>query len=159
MSEQQRKRHLLKIRNIANYQFETSVGDKLFPNDVELRFSKRTGRIRHIYHNNRLLATLKPTDGLFSLTIHGAKRLHSLPRQVHKIIVQSDIEAFVKKGKTVFAKHVIYADERIRAGDEVLVTSRDDVLLAVGKATLSGPEILAFKRGIAVKVRQGVDEA
>jgi predicted RNA-binding protein (TIGR00451 family) len=159
MSEQQRKKHLLKIRSIANYQFETSVGDKLFPDDVKLRFSKRTGRIRHIYHDTRLVATLKPTDGLFSLTIHGAKRLWGLASQVQKIVVQNDIEDIVKKGKNVFAKHVIHADERIRAGDEVLVTNQDDILLAVGKATLSGSEILAFKRGIAVKVRQGVDEA
>jgi predicted RNA-binding protein (TIGR00451 family) len=159
MSERQRKIHLLKIRSIANYQFETPVGDILFPDDVEIQISKRTGRIRHIYHNNWLLATLKPTDGLFSLSIHGAKRLHALQPQVHKIIIQRDVEAFAKKGKTVFAKHVIHADERIRAGDEVLVTNQDDVLLAVGKAALSGAEILAFKRGIAVKVRQGTDEA
>ena len=159
MSEQQQKKHLLKIRSIANYQFETSLGEKLFPNDVELHFSKRTGRIRHIYHDNRLLATLKPTDGLFSLTIHGAKRLWSLESQVQKIVIQSDIEAVVRKGKNVFAKHVIHADDRIRAGDEVLVTNEDNTLLAVGKAMLSGSEILAFKRGIAVKVRQGVDEA
>ena len=159
MSEQQRKKHLLKIRSIANYQFETAVGDKLFPDDVKLRFSKRTGRIRHIYHDNRLLATLKPTDGLFSLTIHGAKRLWGLASQVQKIVVQNDIEDVVKKGKNVFAKHVLHAEEGIRAGDEVLVTNQDDVLLAIGKATLSGSEILAFKRGIAVKVRQGVDEA
>ena len=159
MSEQQRKKHLLKIRSIANYQFETSVGDKLFPDDVKLHFSKRTGRIRHIYHDTRLVATLKPTDGLFSLTIHGAKRLWGLASQVQKIVVQNDIEDIVKKGKNVFAKHVIHADERIRVGDEVLVTNQDDFLLAIGKATLSGSEILAFKRGIAVKVRQGVDEA
>ncbi len=159
MTGQLQKKHLLKIRDIANYQFETPVGDTLFPNDVELRFSKRTGRIRHIYHNNKLLATLKPTNGLFSLTIHGAKRLHNTQTQVQKIVVQSEIEAIARKGKNVFAKHVIHADERIRAGDEVLVTNQEDVLLAVGKATLSGSEILAFKRGIAVKVRQGVDEA
>lgn len=159
MSEHQRKIHLSKIRSIANYQFETSGGDTLFPDDIELRFSKRTGRIRHIYHNDWLLATLKPTDGLFSLSIHGAKRLHALQSQVYQIIVQRDVEAFAKKGKTVFAKHVISADERIRADDEVLVTNQDGVLLAVGKAALSGTEILAFKRGIAVKVRQGTDEA
>ena len=54
---------------------------------------------------------------------------------------------------------MIHADNRIRAGDEVLVTNQDEVLLAIGKATLSGSEILAFKRGVAVKVRQGVGEA
>jgi predicted RNA-binding protein (TIGR00451 family) len=159
MLKQQRILHLLKIRSIANFQFETAVDDTLFPKDVELRFSKRTGRIRHIYHKNKLLATLKPTDGLFSLTIYGAKRLQSLQSQVFKIVIQSDIEAIVKRGKNVFAKHVIHADDRIRAGDEILVTNLDNNLLAVGKATLSGPEILAFKRGIAVKVRQGVEEA
>ncbi len=135
------------------------MGQILFPEDVELQYSQRTGRIRHIYHNGCLLATLKPTDGLFSLSIHGAKRLHTLQYQSYKVIVQKGVEAFAKKGKTVFAKHVTYADEGIRAGDEVLVTSQEGMLLAVGKAVLSGAEILAFKRGVAVKVRQGIDEA
>jgi uncharacterized protein with predicted RNA binding PUA domain len=40
----------------------------------------------------------------------------------------------------------------------VVVTNEDDDLLAVGKALLSGMEMLAFKRGIAVKVRRGAEE-
>jgi predicted RNA-binding protein (TIGR00451 family) len=50
------------------------------------------------------------------------------------------------------------ADQEIRVGEEVIVTGEDDSILAVGKALLTGREMLAFKRGIAVKVRRGIGE-
>ncbi len=66
---------LQKIRRVADYQFGKGVGDKLFPNNVTVVFSKKTGKVRHIYLDEDLITTLKPTEGLFSLTIEGAKRL------------------------------------------------------------------------------------
>ena len=50
---------------------------------------------------------------------------------------------------------MIYADERIRTGDEVLVTNRDDILLAVGKATLS---VLLESLELSVEQQQLLDE-
>ncbi len=47
-------------------------------------------------------------------------------------------------------------DEDIRANDEVIVVNEEDELLATGKAKLSAFEMLAFERGVAVEVRQGV---
>jgi 7-cyano-7-deazaguanine tRNA-ribosyltransferase len=41
---------------------------------------------------------------------------------------------------------------------EVVVINNKDDVLAVGKAVLSGGEMLAFNRGIAVKVRRGIDK-
>ncbi|MCD6387598.1 MAG: hypothetical protein J7L30_04675, partial [Methanophagales archaeon] len=35
--------------------------------------------------------------------------------------------------------------------------AENDELLATGKAMLSAEEMLAFQRGVAVKVRQGVE--
>ncbi len=49
------------------------------------------------------------------------------------------------------------ADPGIHAGDEVLVVRASGELLATGAAQLSGREMLAFKYGVAVKVRQGRD--
>ena len=63
--------------------------------------------------------------------------------------------AFIREGKNTFAKHVIAADPAIRAGDEVLVVTGADDLLATGSAVLSGGEMLIFNYGVAVKVRQG----
>ncbi len=66
---------LQKIRSIADYQFGRGVGNSLFPNEVRIVYSKKTGKIRHIYLGEELLATLRPTTGLFILTICGAKRM------------------------------------------------------------------------------------
>jgi len=61
----------------------------------------------------------------------------------------------VAEGRNVFAKHVVEADPEIRSGDEVIVVDERDILVAVGKAVLSGEEMVAFSRGIAVKTRIG----
>lgn len=150
---------LQKIRGVANYQFGEDVGQALFPDEVKIIHSKKTGRIRHIYLEGNLLATLRPTDGMFSLTIFGAKRLMSfLEKPRLRVVVQEDVEKFIIDGRDVFSRHVIAADQEIRVGEEVIVTNKDGDILAVGKALLSGKEMLVFKRGIGVKVRRGVGE-
>ena len=149
-----------KTRAIANYQFESDVGHILFPDEVELTYSRRTGRIRHIYLEGELLATLRPRDGLFSLTIYGAERLKTVLKPLQsRVVVWKEVEEVIRSGRNLFARHVVAADEEVRPGSEVMVTNRDDDLLAVGKAVLSGREMLAFKRGVAVKVRRGIEEA
>lgn len=150
---------LQKIRSIANYQFGGEVGRKLFPNEVRIVYSKRTGRIRHIYLGEKMLATLRPTDGLFSLTIAGAKRIveHVKPQRLW-VRIQEEAEPFVAEGKSVFAKHVIDADEEIRPQEEVIVVTKKGEALAVGRAVLSGKEMKTFRRGAAVRVRKGVAE-
>ena len=64
-----------KVRSIADYQFGKGVGVKLFPETIEIQLSPRTGRIRYINLDGKRLATLRPTDGLLSLSIKAAKRL------------------------------------------------------------------------------------
>ena len=150
---------LQKIRSIADYQLGKGVGNVLFPKNVSIAFSRRTGRIRHVYFNGKLLATLRPTDGIFSLTIEGAKRLVKGVKPLRLwVTVQKDVEPFVAEGKSVFAKHVADADIEIRPQEEVVVIGEKNKVLAVGRAVLTGREMKAFKHGVAVKVRRGVLE-
>jgi predicted RNA-binding protein (TIGR00451 family) len=150
---------LSKIRCVADYQFGKDLGAKLFPDTVRIVYSKNTGKIRHIYLNEEMLATLRPTTGLFALTLTGAKRL---VREVNPLCywvkIQDDVESFIAKGRSAFAKHVTDADPEIRPHDEVFVINSKDEVLAVGRALLSGTEMKAFSRGIAVRVRRGVTE-
>jgi len=150
---------LRKIRSVADYQFGKGVGEKLFPENVEIVYSRKTGRIRHVYADEKMLATLKPRDGLFSLTVTGAKRLweHVRPRRLW-VKVQDEAAPFIAKGRSVFAKHVIDADEDIRPQEEVIVINERSQVVAVGKAILSGREMRMFKIGVAVRVRRGVEE-
>jgi uncharacterized protein with predicted RNA binding PUA domain len=147
---------LLRVQSVADYQFGRGVGRMLFPKTVEIQFSKATGRIRYVNLNGERLATLRPTDGLFSLSIAAAHLLvEQLGFKGHLVTVRSDISEFVADGGDVFAAHVVKVDEAVHAKDEVVVVDESGKVLAVGRAMLSSSEIHAFKTGVAVKVRYG----
>jgi len=102
---------------------------------------------------------LRPTDGMFSLTVAGANRLvKGLKPPRLWVKVQKDAEPFIAEGKSVFAKHVVDADSEIRPQEEVIVIGENNQVLAVGKAVLTGREMKKFKHSVAVKVRRGVSE-
>ena len=148
-----------RIRAVADYQFGRSVGTGLFSDKVKIEFSRRTGRIRYIYLDEKRLATMRPTDGFFSLSIEGAKRIIENTSSARCFVtVQDDVSKFIAEGGDVFAVHVVKADDEIRAKDEVIVLDSARKVLAVGRAVLSGEEMTAFKRGVAVKVRRGCTE-
>lgn len=149
---------LQKIRSIADYQFGRGTGKTLFPDNVDTSFSRRTGRIRHIYLNGKLLATLRPTDGFFSLTLEGARRIMRIKPFRLWVKVQDDVVDFIAKGRSVFAKHVVDCDMDVRPEEEVVVIDSQRKFLAVGRALLTGEEMKAFKHGVAVRVRRGVAE-
>lgn len=150
---------LEKIRKIADYQFGKGIGKVLFPDNVEVVFSKRTGRIKYIYLDGELLAALNPLTGLFTLTLEGAKRVFEAMEPKHLWVKVSDEAAsFVEGGSDVFAKYVVDADPEIRPGEEVIIINSNGEVIAVGKSILSGVEMKSFRRGVAVKVRRGRGE-
>jgi uncharacterized protein with predicted RNA binding PUA domain len=147
---------LKRVRSVADYQFGRGVGEALFPSSVEILFSKATGRIRYVNLNGERLATLRPTDGLLSLSVSAAKLLvERLGFASSLVTVRNDVSEFVADGGDVFAAHVVKVDDAIHSKDEVIVVDEDGRVLAVGRALLSGSEMLAFKIGVAVKVRHG----
>jgi len=147
---------LRRVRSVADFQFGKGVGAKLFPRNVEIGYSKRTGRIRYVFLEGKRLATLRPTDGLFSLSIAGAKRIAEKPVFAKCFVtVKNAVSKFIAEGGDVFAAHVIDANEEIHPKDEVIVINEQGEVLAVGKAVLSSEEMKAFKCGVAVKVRRG----
>jgi uncharacterized protein with predicted RNA binding PUA domain len=145
---------LTRIRAVADYQFGRGVGAVLFPEGVTVAFSRRTGRIRYVFLKGERLATMKPTDGLFSLSLAGAERI--VKRTQCVVVIRDDVARFVADGGDVFAAHVVSVDDEVRARDEVVVVDEAGRVLAVGRAVLSGGEMRAFKRGVAVKIRHGV---
>ncbi|OYT62911.1 MAG: pseudouridine synthase [Thermofilum sp. ex4484_15] len=154
-----REEELTKLRAIADYQFGRGAGQALFEEGIKVVRSPRTGRIRGVYYKGKLIATIRANDGLIALTIHGAKRLMKVfkPPKL-RVVVSKVASKDIAKGRSVFAKHVVNVDPEIRAGEEVIVVNEEDRLLAVGKALLSAKEMMAFKRGVAVKVRKGINE-
>lgn len=143
------------VQVIADFQFGRGAGAALFPEDCEFILS-RTGRIRQVTLGGKRLVTVRAMDGNLTLGIDGALRLlAALPPPAYRVVVLDEVAEFICQGKNTFAKHVVAADPDIRAGDEVMVVTNDDELLATGSAVLSGREMLLFNYGVAVKVRQG----
>jgi predicted RNA-binding protein (TIGR00451 family) len=151
---------LRKIVGIASYQFGNDAGMTLFARGIRVALSRRTGRMRHIFKNGKLIATMRPKDGYIALTSEGALLfLSAMKNPSNLVVVQNDVADFIKAGGDVFAKHVIRADESLRPAEEVVVTNEEGKLLGVGKAVLSGNDMKHFKRGVAVKVRSGTDHS
>ncbi len=149
---------LRKIISIANYQFGPGVGDLLFNPKTRIACSKKTRRIRHIYHGRRLIATLRPTDGLLALTLEGASMLLTkLKNPPNLVTVQNDVSEYIAKGGNIFAKHIVNASEGLRPAEEVIAIDEDRHLLGVGSAVLSGNDMKYFKRGVAIKIRRGTN--
>ena len=141
---------------VADYQFGPGVGSVLFKRTSRIVCSRKTGRVRHIYSGQKLIATLRPTDGFLALTVHGAKILLEKLKTVPNVVtVQSDVGEFIMKGGDVFAKHIVRASDAIRPSEEVIVIDEAGRLLGVGSALISGTDMKFFKRGVAVRVRRG----
>jgi uncharacterized protein with predicted RNA binding PUA domain len=149
---------LRKARVIADYQFGKGVGEILFPDNVDFVLSK-TRRIAQIKENEKRIATLRSFDGLLTLSIEGAQRLHRfLNYPGLRVVMNEESSEFIRRGGTAFCKHVLDVDPAIRAYDEVIVVDEEDRLLATGKAMLAGEELKSFKHGVAVKVRYGIEK-
>ncbi len=144
------------FRAIADYQFGPGVGVKVIPDSTYLRVSKNTGAVRAILSEGKdLLFTVRAYTHTLIPSLHGALLLHgavAFPKL--RCVVLSDVaDEVVRHGSTVFSRHVLYVDEELRAGDEVLVVDESDRFLCVGTMRLSPAEVLDFIRGSAIRIR------
>ena len=152
-------RGLDELRTIADYQFGADAGAALFPpgEAIEIRRSS-SGRPRQLVADGQRLVSYG-VDGRFTLGIAAGRRLAAAFEAPHlRVVVGDDSEPFVREGKNAFAKFVSEVDTEIRPGDEVLVVHDRGDLLAVGRAELSADAMTDFESGMAVKVREGVDD-
>ena len=146
--------HILKLK----YSIDALFGDgvsKLLPKDIEMTFSRKTGRIRTVSHKGKLLCTLR-IDGSLAVTIYFAQiLLKSKAFKEHCIEINQDAAPFVQQGRSVFCKHVVRCGKKVSISTDVPVLFQDHVI-AVGKALLSYGMISDFNRGVAVKIRDSL---
>ena len=140
--------------------FGAGVSHALPTADMQFNFSKRTGRIKNFSIGGRLAVTLR-TDGGLALTTAGAQYLLENSKQFRKNCVEPMREAlpFVSEGRSLFCKHVKWCGSNIKVGSDVAIidgSSGDSRVIAVGIAMLSSKLMKEYRRGVAVKVRQGI---
>ncbi|MFC7190376.1 archaeosine synthase subunit alpha [Halocatena marina] len=141
-----REREHNTVRAIADYQLGPDAGTELFGTEISVDGWLPSLRV----HDKEQLATIVPQYGTLAFTLAGARRWldSSVPTK------RVEIDPFVPQG-SVLAPGIVDASADIRVGDEVVIEGPK--AFAVGRASMSGPEMTTSTRGIAVEVRH-VDE-
>lgn len=145
---------LVKLKHTIDALFGNGISKNL-PKNIEMTFSKKTGRIREVYHDKKLLCTLRIDGGLAISPYFAQILLKNKKFKQNCIEVNDDSEPFVRDGKSVFCKHVTWAGKSILIGADVPVL-HDGQVIAVGKAIVNAEMMGSLKRGVAVKVRDSL---
>jgi archaeosine synthase len=141
-----REREHNTVRAIADYLIGDGAGDELF------EAISTTGRYPKLQvwtadgDDRDQLATMVPQYGTLSFTLAGARRWVDSDAPTRRVT----IDEFVPHG-SVLAPGVVDADDGIRVGDEVVIEGPK--AFAVGRAEMSGPEMVGSTRGVASEVR------
>ena len=149
--------NLEKVRMIADFQFGSGTGLKMFTDDCEISISRNTGRIRTISKSGTILATMRAHDGFLGLTFEGGLKLHEISEGVkNRVMVTDESAQFNSQGKSVFFRFIVKVDRGILPLNDVLVVDPQDRLVAVGRALVSGTEMSMYKDGVAVSINHHV---
>jgi len=142
---------ILKLKYTLDALFGIGISRHL-PKEIRITYSKRTGRIQHVFQNDKLLCTLRIDGGLAITSYFAQILLKSKKFRENCLEVDEDSKPFVENGSSVFCKHVMWCGKNILIGADVPILYKDTVI-AVGRAVLSSRMIKSLKRGVAVKVR------
>jgi len=146
--------HILKLEYSLDALFGNGTS-KLLPRDVEMTFSRKTGRIRTVYHKGKLLCTLR-IDGSLAISTYFAQILLKNKKFKDNCVeINADAAPFVEQGRSVFCKHVISCGKNVQISADTPVLFKNRVI-AVGRAILSSEMISDFDRGVAIKVRDSL---
>ena len=138
-----REKTLHELRSIAMYQFGEDAYDFIQDNvKTKGMYHKR------ILSNGKQLALLNKDHGLYRLNLPGGEILKDLG--INIVNIDFDLET-----NTVFAPGIQKADHKIIPNDEVVVV-RDNDVVGVGKAVMTGREMEECKNGIGVKIKHRV---
>ncbi len=150
---------LLRVKAVLDMQFGRGAADILDGRKVEFVKSRNTGKIRNIIIDGVHAFSMRAHDGRLTPKMEGARMLMTvLPPHAMRVTIQDEPAEFAAKGNNVFAKFVVECDPDVRPGDSVLVVNTKGALAAVGRALMVRSEMLAFKRGIAVRVKEKADD-
>ncbi|WP_457750674.1 archaeosine synthase subunit alpha [Thermococcus sp.] len=133
-------RYFENIRKVFDFYFGSGAGKAVLPNNGHVKGSK----MLRLFVDNQQTGTFR--EGVISVTPFGMQRIYDSLR-AYWVRIDFDLRG------DVFAVGVSEADERIRPNDIVGVV-HDEKVVGVGKAVLSGEEMIRAKKGVAVKVRK-----
>jgi len=133
-------RYFENIRKVFDFYFGAGAGEAVLPEDGQVKGSK----MLRLFIGNQQTGTFK--DGVISVTPFGMQRIYD-SLNAYWVKIDFDLRG------DVFAIGVDEADPAIRP-DDIVGIVRDGQVVGVGKAVLSGEEMVRSKKGVAVKVRK-----
>ena len=146
--------HIVKLQHSLDALFGNGTS-KLLPKDIEITFSRKTGRIRTVSQKGKFLCTLR-IDGSLAISIHFAQMLLKNKKFKENCIeINSDAAPYVEQGRSVFCKHVVSCGKNVKISADTPVLFKNKVI-AVGRALLSSDMISDFDRGVAIKIRDSL---
>ncbi len=126
-----------RYRAVADYYFGQGAGDALLAGKVVVKG-------REIQDEKKRPLAMTTQSGMIALSLEGARRLE--PRGSYIVTIGD----FLPKG-SLLAPGVVDADEQIRPGDQVII--RGEKAFSVGRAKMSGWEMVESRRGVAVELK------
>lgn len=126
-----------RYRAVTDFYFGEGAGDALLAGKVVVRG-------REIQDEKKKPLAMMAPNGMVAISIEGARRLAPIGSYI------VTIGDFLPKG-SLLAPGVVDADEQIRPGDQVII--RGEKACGVGRAKMSGWEMVQSKRGVAAELR------
>lgn len=145
----------LRFRASLEYLYGRGVGDSIPWQKLTYRESGRSRRLKQVMKEGSVYVTVRE-NGMLALSLECAE--HLLREKVFRkscVMVKKGFEDEIRKGLSLFCKHVKLVGPNVAPGLDVGVVDEDWKLLGVGKALLPREYMLAFKSGVAVRVRVG----
>ncbi|AIU69121.1 RNA-binding protein [Thermococcus eurythermalis] len=133
-------RYFENIRKVFDFYFGVGAGEAVLPDNGHVKGSK----MLRLFVENQQTGTFR--DGVISVTPFGMQRIYD-SLNAYWVKIDFDLRG------DVFAVGVNEADPAIRP-DDIVAVVRDEQVVGVGKAVLSGEEMVRAKKGVAVKVRK-----
>ncbi|MEM2891656.1 MAG: RNA-binding protein [Thermoplasmata archaeon] len=143
-----RKRHRLRQKEVAAMaeRISSELGTSVFGDIIDIDLAEGPG-LDAVYVGGKILALV--VDGVPFLTVRGLLAYGASKRYV---TVDMGAVRFVYNGADVMGPGIVDCDPDIQVGDLVWVRDVNNKRpLAVGKALMSGREMLAKPKGKAVK--------
>lgn len=128
---------------------------KFLPKKIEITYSKKNGRIRSVFQDEKLLCTLRIDGGLAITPLFAQMLLKSKKFKENCLEIDIDSKPFIEEGRSVFCNHVIWCGKNIQISSDVPVLFKSKVI-AVGRAVLSSEMIQSQNRGVAIKIRDSL---
>jgi len=148
----------IRFRMLLEYLYGRGVANSVPWSELEYLESRKSSRLKQVIRNGTVFATIQE-NGMIALSIECATFLMKERIFRHScVLVKNGFENEIKKGFSLFCKHVSKVGSNVAPGMDVAVVDKRWKLLATGKALLPREYMLSFKRGVAVRVRLGVEQ-